>query len=226
MLYLDATLFLLVPAVLLTLFAQWKIKSTFGYYARVPSKVGLTGAEAAAALARRERVPVTIRPSPGYLSDHYDPQNDSLGLSPEVYSGRSLASLGVAAHELGHALQKQKGYWPLALRSGLVPIAGFGSQFSLVLFAAGLFLGSPDLLNLGIVLFSAAVLFALVTLPVEFDASARAMKLLAGHGLITAREAPAVRRVLRAAALTYVASAVMAITQLLRMILIARHRGS
>ena len=222
MFFWDSTMLLLIPPLLLSMFAQWKVRSTFEKYARVGSSRGLSGAEAASALARAERVPVSIRAGNGFLSDHYNPADNSLVLSPDVYSGRSLSSLGVAAHELGHALQKRDGYWPMHLRSGLVPLSNFGSQFSMILFIAGMFAHVQMLQTAGIVLFSLAVLFTLVTLPVEFDASSRALKLLRKHGIVSETEAPAVRRVLGAAALTYVAAAVMAIVQLLRLVLISR----
>ena len=225
MYFLDHTLLLLSPAVLLSLFAQWKVKSTFHKYSQVRASRGVSGAEAAQSLARLEKVPVSVEAGQGFLSDHYNPGTNSLVLSPEVYSGRSLASLGVAAHELGHAIQKKEGNAPLALRSGLVPLANFGSQFSMVLFFGGLFAGIEILLTAGIVLFSLAVLFTLITLPVEFDASARALKLLQAHGVVSEQELPGVKKVLQAAALTYVAAAVMAIVQLLRLILIARRNN-
>lgn len=220
--YLDHTLLLLLPAVLLSLFAQWKVKSTFSRYANLPLARGLTGAEAARAMAQVESVPVTIQAGRGFLSDHFDPSTNSLVLSPEVFAGRSISSVGVAAHELGHALQKKTGYFPLTLRSGLVPLANFGSQLSMMVFFAGIIMSAEPLQWAGIGLFSLAVLFSLVTLPVEFDASARAIALLQKHQIITAQEVPAVRKVLTAAALTYVAGAVMAIAQLVRLILLAR----
>lgn len=222
MFFWDSTMLLLIPPLLLSMFAQWKVQSTFKKYAQVPASRGLTGAQAASALAREERVPVSIRPGHGFLSDHFNPGDNSLVLSPDVYSGRSISSLGVAAHELGHALQKKDGYWPMHLRSGLVPLANFGSQFSMILFIVGMFAHIQMLQAAGIEFFSLAVLFTLITLPVEFDASSRALKLLKKHGIVSDAEAPAVRRVLSAAALTYVAAAVMAIVQLLRLILIAR----
>lgn len=222
MFFFDQTIFLLIPALLLSLFAQWKVKSTFDKYSQVRASRGLSGAEAAQTMARVEKVPVAIQRGQGHLSDHFDPRTDSLVLSPEVFSGRSLASLGVAAHELGHAMQKKTGYAPLALRSGLVPLANFGSQFSMILFFAGIFMGAQPLQVAGIALFSLAVLFTLVTLPVEFDASARAVKMLRAHGIVSEQEMPAVKKVLTAAALTYVAAAVMAILQLVRLILISR----
>ena len=219
---LDPTMLLLLPALLLSAFAQWKVQSTFHQASQVGARIGRSGAEVAREMASRERVPVTVRPSEGFLSDHYNPADNTLNLSPAVYSGRSLASLGVAAHELGHALQKKHGYWPMSLRSGLMPLASFGTSFSWILFFGGLIMTAKPLLWAGIALFSLSVLFTLVTLPVEFDASRRAMALLTSQGMITAQEAPGVKRVLDAAALTYVAAAVTAILHLLRMIFLAR----
>lgn len=218
----DPTLLLLIPAVLLSLFAQWRVSSVFGQASKMSARIGRTGADVARALADRERVHVSVEPSHGFLSDHFNPTTDTLALSPDVYGGRSLAALGVAAHELGHALQKKEGYWPMNVRAGLVPLANIGSSFSMLLFFGGLLMGQKPLLLGGIALFSLAVLFTLVTLPVEFDASNRAMAVLTQHRMISSEEAPEVRRVLNAAALTYVAAAVMAVVQLLRLILIAR----
>ncbi len=222
MFMLDPTILLLIPAVLLSLFAQWKVQSTFNHASKMGARIGRSGADVARELASRERVPVSVEPSHGFLSDHFNPSTNTLALSPEVYSGRSLASLGVAAHELGHAMQKKTGYWPLAFRSGLVPLANLGSTLSMFLFFGGLFMSSKPLLVAGIALFSLAVLFTLITLPVEFDASRRALAVLGDHGMITPQERPVVKKVLDAAALTYVAAAVMAVVQLLRLILIAR----
>ncbi len=218
----DPTLLLLIPAVLLSLFAQWRVSSVFGQASKMSARIGRTGADVARALADRERVHVSVEPSHGFLSDHFNPTTDTLALSPDVYGGRSLAALGVAAHELGHALQKKEGYWPMNVRAGLVPLANIGSSLSMLLFFGGLLMGQKPLLLGGIALFSLAVLFTLVTLPVEFDASNRAMAVLTQHRMISSEEAPEVRRVLNAAALTYVAAAVMAVVQLLRLILIAR----
>ncbi|MEW6281601.1 MAG: zinc metallopeptidase [Candidatus Eremiobacterota bacterium] len=222
MFFYDWTLILLIPALLLSVVAQFMVHSTFQRYARVAVQSGFSGAEAAAALARRRGVAVGIQPSHGFLSDHFDPTHNVLALSPEVYSGRSVAAVGVAAHELGHALQKADNYFPMYLRSFLVPAAQVGSNLSWLLFLAGILMGTPALAHLGILLFSLAVLFTLVTLPVEFDASARALRLLTSEGLVTRSEVSGVRAVLNAAALTYVAAAVMAVLQLVRMILIAR----
>jgi len=224
MFFFDHTMLLLLPALVLSLVAQWLVQSTFSRYARVGVRSGLSGAQAAARLARDRGLNVGIEPSHGMLSDHYNPVTNTLALSPEVYSGRSVSSLGVAAHELGHAIQKAEGYWPLAMRNGLVPLANIGSSMSMLLFFGGLLMGLKPLMQLGIVLFSLAVLFTLITLPVEFDASARAMRLLTTSGMVTHEEASGVRKVLTAAAMTYVAAAVMAIFQLLRLILLSNSR--
>lgn len=224
MLYFDWTILLLIPAVLLSLFAQWKVGSTFNRYARVETRQHMTGGDVARTLARRLNLPVSVEPHQGFLSDHYDPRSKKLALSPDVYTGRSISSFGVAAHEFGHALQDRDNYFPLRLRSGLVPVATFGSQFSWLLFFGGLLAGIRPLLYAGIGLFALAVLFTLITLPVEFDASNRAMRLLESEGLVTGQEAAGVKKVLNAAALTYVAAAVMAVLQLLRLILIANSR--
>lgn len=204
-----------LPGLLLSMWAQGVVKSTFNQYARLGTRSGLSGAEAAAQLAQARGAPVRIEGVDGFLADHYDPAANTLRLSPEVYHGRSISALGVAAHELGHALQKADNYFPMYLRSGLVPLASLGSQFSYLLILGGLFLHSEPLQNAGLVLFMAAVAFTLVTLPVEFDASARAMRLLRQGGLVTDQEAVGVQRVLTAAALTYVAGAVTAVLQLL-----------
>ncbi|HXE73069.1 MAG TPA: zinc metallopeptidase [Candidatus Nitrosotenuis sp.] len=212
----------LLPTLALSLAAQWLVQSTFRRYAMVPVASGLSGGEAAYELARRSGLPVRIERYHGFLSDHYDPGSDTLRLSPDVYEGRSVASLGVAAHELGHALQKAQGYFPMYLRAGLVPLANVGYNLAWPLIVLGLFLRAEPLQVLGVAVFGAAVLFTLVTLPVEFDASARALKLLAGQGLISGSEVEGVRKVLGAAALTYVAAAITAVLQLLYYIGLAR----
>lgn len=221
---LDSTLLLLLPALLLAFYAQWKVQSTFEHYSQMGLQNGLSGAEAASLMARRRSLSVAIEPVAGSLTDHYDPQSNRLALSEPVYGGRSVAAVGVAAHELGHALQQAQGYAPLVLRSGLVPLAGLGSNASWILLGLGLVMGAPTLLWMGVGLFSLAVLFALVTLPVEFDASRRALAVLRQDGLVTLQEEEGVRRVLNAAALTYVAAALMAVMNLLRMVMLARSR--
>ena len=204
-----------VPGLILSLLAQGYVKSTFGRYFQVSVRSGLSGAQAAAEMARARGVPVTVEPTQGFLSDHYDPSSNTLRLSPDVYQGRSVAALGVAAHELGHALQKADNYFPMYLRSGLVPLAQIGSSMSLWVLFAGLWMHSELLQTAGILLFTAAVVFAVVTLPVEFDASARALRLLRADGIVSEEEAEGVRKVLTAAAMTYVAAAISSMLTLL-----------
>jgi Zn-dependent membrane protease YugP len=218
----DPTMLLLLPAILLTLYAQWKVQSTFSHYSQVGLRNGLSGAAAALQMARSRNLPVRIEPTSGHLSDHFDPQANVLRLSESVYSGRSVASIGVAAHELGHALQKAANYPFLQMRTGLVPLVGFSSNLSWLLLVGGMLLHSSGLLWVGIGLYSLAVLFALITLPVEFDASRRALAVLRQDGMVTSSEEAGVRAVLNAAALTYVAAALMAVLELLRLVLIAR----
>jgi uncharacterized protein len=205
-----------LPGLALSLWAQFKVKSTFKHYAEVPARSGMTGAQAAAELIRHRGVSgVRIEPTHGFLSDHYDPFHKVLRLSEDVYGGRSLAALGVAAHEAGHAIQHAHSYGPLKWRSLLVRPASLGSNFGVILATIGLALQASSLTLVGIVLFSLAVLFTLVTLPVEFDASRRAVVALQELRIVTPSEAPGASAVLKAAALTYVAAAVTAILQLL-----------
>jgi hypothetical protein len=227
MIFWDWTLILLVPAFLLGLYAQVKVTSTFKRYSQVASSRGLTGTEAARlVLDGGGLYQVGIDVGGGHLSDHYDPRTRRLSLSPDVGNSNSLAALGVAAHEAGHALQHAQGYAAFKLRSALVPVANIGSNLGIIIFMIGLFLGYYQnvgwLMNVGIVLFSAAVLFTLVTLPVEFNASNRAVKELANKSILVGAELEGAKKVLSAAALTYVASALMAVLTLLRLILISR----
>jgi len=223
---LPISLALLLPALALSLYAQFKVSSTFKRYSQVRSGQGLTGAEGARRLLDAgglSHVPIEL--SQGRLSDHYDPRSKVLRLSADVAQKDSLAALGVAAHEVGHALQDAQGYAPMRVRSTLVPAASLGSNLGMGLFIVGLFFGgNVVLMSVGILLFSAAVLFTLVTLPVEFDASRRALDLLSSHGILVAGETEGARKVLRAAGLTYVAAALMAIAQLARLVLISRNR--
>lgn len=218
----DSSMLIVLPALLLTFYAQWKVQSTFHRYSQVPTDRHLSGAEAAHHLAHRRRLPVAIEPVHGSLTDHFDPTQNVLRLSEPVYGGRSVAAVGVAAHELGHALQKAQNYPFLMMRSGLVPLVGFSSSLSMILIPLAVLAHLKPLLWAGILLFSLAVVFALVTLPVEFDASRRALVALREDGLVTAREESGVRDVLNAAALTYVAAALMAILQLVQLLFIAR----
>jgi len=209
-------LFFLLPGIALSLWAQFKVKSTFQRYSEVPARSGMTGAQAAAELIRQRGVNgVRIEQTHGFLSDHYDPFHKVLRLSEDVYHGRSLAALGVAAHEAGHAIQHAHAYGPLKFRSLLVKPASIGSNFGLILASIGFALQASSLTLLGIVLFSAAVLFTQVTLPVEFDASKRAVVALEQLGIVTPSEAPGAAAVLKAAALTYVVAAITAVLQLL-----------
>lgn len=206
----------MIPGLLLSLWASWKVKSTFREFSQVGSRSGMTGAQAAAALLRAQGISgVTIEETPGFLADHYDPGSRTLRLSPDVMRGRSLAALGVAAHEAGHAIQHARAYGPLKFRSYVVKPAAIGSNLGFLLAALGAGVQATGLVWLGIGLFSLFVVFTLVTLPVEFDASKRAVAALESNGIIYPDEAPGTRAVLTAAAMTYVAAAVGAVLQLL-----------
>jgi len=224
MFFWDWTLILLVPALLLGIYAQAKVSSSFSRYSQIRSARGMTGAQAARAiLDAAGLVHVDIQVAGARLSDHYDPRTQTLSLSPDVGHSASLAALGVAAHEAGHAIQHASGYLAFRLRSALVPVAQFGTSLGFILFFVGLlFFRSGLLLNLGILLYAGAVLFTLVTLPVEFNASRRALALLSERNILVADEISGAKKVLSAAALTYVAAALMAVLQLLRLIMISR----
>jgi hypothetical protein len=206
----------LAPALLLSVWASFKTKSAFKKYSRVPTATGQTGAEAAARLlASAGLSDVRILRSRGMLTDHYNPANRTLNLSEGVYDSRSVAAVGVAAHEAGHAIQHAEHYKPLWLRSLLVPTVGIGSNLGFYVMVIGLFLQSANMVLFGAVLFSLVLLFQVVTLPVEFDASRRAKVLLVEHGIVTGPERTGVDRVLNAAALTYIAAAVSTLLTLL-----------
>lgn len=223
--YFDPTYFLLIIGVILSMAASARVKSTFSIYSRVRSASGLTGAEAARRILHMAGITdVTVVPISGSLTDHYDPRNKQLALSQDVYDRTSVAAIGVAAHECGHAIQDAQNYVPLNLRSAIVPVANIGSTLSWPLFLAGLILSIRPLLTLGILLFSFAVLFQLVTLPVEFNASARALKMLGSSGMLGTDEVKSAKKVLTAAALTYVAALASSILQLLRLIILAGGR--
>jgi hypothetical protein len=213
-------LLFLIPGMVLSFWASWNTKATFRKYSQVISRHGWTGAEAARELIRQRGAEgVRVEQTPGFLSDHYDPGARVLRLSPDVYHGRSLAALGVAAHEAGHAIQHAKSYGPLKFRSWMVKPAMIGSNLSTIVLTIGFLTQLSGLVWIGIIFFSAFVLFTLVTLPVEFDASNRAVAALQETGMIEASEAPGAKAVLRAAAMTYVAAAVAAILQLLYFLL-------
>jgi Zn-dependent membrane protease YugP len=209
-------LMLSAPALLLSLWASFRVKSTFSRYSQVRSARGLTGAQAARELLSQKGIrDVAVERVEGFLSDHYDPSAKVLRLSPDVYESNSLAALGVAAHEAGHAIQHATGYGPLKFRSWAVKPAQIGSNFGGILVMAGAALASTKLMFAGVVLFSAFVVFTLVTLPVEFNASSRAVAVLSEHGIISRSEEAGTRAVLNAAAMTYVAGALASIMQLL-----------
>ena len=221
----DPTYILLIIGMLLSLAASAKLKSTFAIYRRMESASGMTGAEAAQRILRNAGVyDVRIEPISGELTDHYDPRTKVVRLSEPIYNKTSLAAVGVAAHECGHAIQHATNYAPLSIRSAIVPIANFGSTLSWPLFLAGLVLSIRPLLTAGILLFTAAVLFQLVTLPVEINASSRALKLLNADGILAPQEVRGAKKVLTAAALTYVAALASSILQLLRLLILAGGR--
>lgn len=218
----DWTWIILIPAIVLGLYAQARVSAAFGKWSRVVSRRRITGAQAAQYLLRAAGLSdVRIELTRGLLSDHYDPVHRVLRLSPQVYSEPSIAAIGVAAHEAGHAIQHASGYSALALRNALVPMASLGNLW-IILFFIGFLFASPMLQNLGILLFSATVVFMLFTLPVEFNASSRAIRMLAETGILAEDELPAARDVLNAAALTYVAAALMAVLQLIRLLMLRR----
>ena len=246
-LYFDWTWWLVVPAFIFALWAQWRVRSSFARYSQVRASAGYTGAEMARRLlhdaevtAETERASggraaqilgaVSVEMTAGRLSDHYDPSANVLRLSEPVYGSDSIAAIGVAAHESGHAIQQATGYSGLAVRSALVPLAQFGSTLAMPLFFIGLIFsaghgrGLGILMDIGILLYTAAVVFTLITLPVEYDASRRALALLQGGGYVSREEFAGVKRVLGAAALTYVAAVAVAVLTLLRLLILRSER--
>ena len=218
--YFDPTYILIIIGVIICSIASMRVKSTFSQYSGMRNHMGLTGAQAAERILQSQGIyDVAIQRVSGKLTDHYDPRNKTLNLSDAVYASTSVAAVGVAAHECGHAIQHARGYAPLSFRSALVPVANIGSQLSWLFIILGIFFGgSHTLIMIGILMFSAAVLFQLVTLPVEFNASGRALKLLSETGILQKDEVSDTRKVLSAAALTYVAAAATAVLQLLRLL--------
>ena len=224
----DWTYLLVIIGAVISMIASSRVNSEFRKYSRVASRSGLTGAQAAMELLHSQGIyDVSVQHIAGNLTDHFDPRNKTVSLSDPVYNSTSLAAIGVAAHECGHAMQHDKGYAPLAIRSALLPVANIGSTLSWPLIIIGLLIGgsaSSFLINLGIIFFMGALLFQIVTLPVEFDASARALRLLESTGMMAQDEVSGSRKVLKAAALTYVAAVAASILQLLRLIAIANRR--
>ncbi len=223
--FFDPTIVLLIPAVLLAIYAQYKVSSAFKKYSKINTARNITARQAAEEILRANGLSqIRVNRVEGNLSDHYDPRKRQLFLSQPVYSSNSIAALGIAAHEAGHAIQHERGYVPFKLRSAIVPAASLGSSLAFPLFFIGIIFSFPILWKIGIVFFAGAVLFHLVTLPVELDASRRALKSLSQQGLLVDSELDGAKKVLQAAALTYIAAAAMAILNLLRMLILARGR--
>lgn len=217
----DPTVILVLIGALLSMWASSRVNGTFQKYSRVRSMTGMTGAEAAQRLLHSQGIyDVTVQPVRGQLTDHYDPRTKTVNLSEAVYSQTSVSAIGVAAHECGHAIQDNVGYMPLRLRAAFVPVANIGSRLSWPLILLGLVIGLTPFIELGIWMFVLAVLFQLITLPVEFNASGRAVKLLGQLGILQGQEVDQTRQVLGAAALTYVAAAAASILQLLRLVIL------
>ena len=212
---------LLIPVLLLSIWAQAQVSGSFRRYSRVTNRRHLTGAQAAEAVLRSHGIyDVPVRSCRGNLTDHYDPRDNTIYLSENVYAASTVAAVGVACHEAGHAVQYAVGYGPIKVRSAIIPVTQFGSRFSFVLLLIGLLLYSQPLFLVGILLFSLTTVFQLVTLPVEFNASHRALETIEGQGLLDGEELDGAKKVLRAAAMTYVAALLMSALQLLRYVLI------
>lgn len=227
MLFFDLKFLLMVllPGMLISGLASWRVKAAFNRYSQVGSRRGMTGAHAAQILLDRAGIDdVSVVPTRGYLSDHYNPTSKQLALSEAVYSSNSVAAIGVACHEAGHAIQHAKNYAPLWIRSALVPAAGLGSGLGYIVMVAGLFLQYPPVVGIGALLFSLVLLFQIVTLPVEFDATARAKRLVIEAGIIDEDERVGMDRVLNAAALTYVAAAITTLLTLVYFLLLGGRR--
>ena len=225
MFYYDWTYLLIIPGLILGLWAQFKVKGAYAEYSQIPTRLGRSAANVVDDLLRRNgNHKVRIGQVSGELTDHYNPADETLKLSQGVYGSSSIAALGIAAHEAGHAMQKHENYAPLMLRTAIVPAVNVCSGLSTPLFFLGLLMSWEPLLTLGIILFAASTVFALVTLPVEFNASRRAVAMLTEGGYVSGEEEWGVRKVLNAAALTYVAAAVTSMLSLLRLVLIANRR--
>lgn len=225
MFYYDGTIGLLFLGLLVTSLASARMNMTFQKYSRIRNSRNLAGYETAKMILERAGIyDVRVEPIEGSLTDHYHPAKKSVSLSEPIYGQASLSALGVAAHECGHAMQHKENYLPLNLRTAIVSAANIGSSLSMPIFIAGLIFSIPPLLKLGILLFSLALLFQLVTLPVEFNASSRALKMIKSMGIVDAVELKAVKKVLRAAAMTYVAAAAASALQLIRLIILAGGR--
>jgi Zn-dependent membrane protease YugP len=218
---------MMLPVLLLSGFASLRVKSAFNKYSRIANRSGMTGADVAKQILRRNDLNhVQVLESKGFLSDHYDPTKKVVKLSPNVYESNSIAAIGIAAHETGHAVQHARLYSPLIFRNMMVPMASIGSNLAWIIIVAGFFMGMLGLIKIGIVLFSAVVVFQIVTLPVEFNASARAKKMLQEYGIVSSADMHGVSAVLNAAAMTYVAAAASAVMTLLYFLIRAGLLGS
>lgn len=221
----DPTMIMVIPAMLLAMWAQMRVKATFSRFLQVGTQRGYSGAEVARQILNANGLHhVPVEQIGGSLSDHYDPRSTTIRLSPEVYSGRSIASVSVAAHEVGHAIQHAEYYKPMTIRAAIFPAVNIGSQAAVPLAILGLVMGITPLIDIGILLFSIVVAFHMVTLPVEFNASSRAIVQLVQGGFIYEEERASAKKVLGAAALTYVAAAAMAVMQLLRLLILRSRR--
>lgn len=216
-------LYYFILPMILVAYAQWKVRSAFKKYSNIGSMSRISGAEAARRILRENDIyDVAVEEVGGSLSDHYDPSDKVVRLSSENFHGHHLAGLAIAAHEVGHALQHAQGYYPLNLRHAILPVANLGSKLGMPLIMAGMIFGAMGLINIGVLFFAGAVLFQVVTLPVEFNASSRAMALLSQGGYLAGDEVPSARKVLNAAALTYVAATAAAVLQLVYYVMMAR----
>ena len=223
--FFDSTMLLLIPCILLALYAQWKVRRTYGEFSQVASAAGISGAETARRLLRENGIyDVAVEEVDGVLSDHYDPRDKVVRLSTGIFRGHHLAGLAVAAHEVGHALQHAGGYMPLNLRHSFLPVANIGSTAAFPLFLIGFFFNQGFLMDIGIALFAAVLAFQVITLPVEFNASSRAMAQLVDGRYLAPQEGVLARRVLNAAALTYVAAAATSLMHLVRLLILRGDR--
>lgn len=224
--FFDPTMLLLIPAVLVAVWAQAKVKSTFAHYSNVASRRGVTADQVARMLLDRFGLnSVPVNRVAGQLTDHYDPRNKTLSLSDSVYGNSSIAAIGVAAHEVGHAIQHSSGYAPLAIRNSIVPVVNIASGLAMPLFFIGFLFQGPTLMNLGILFFLGVVVFHLVTLPVEFNASSRAIAILGDTGALNFDEIQGASKVLKAAAWTYIAATLMAVMQVVRLLALRNSRN-
>jgi len=218
-------LILVVPALIVSLIAQLNVKKAYSSMAKIPNAKRITGAEAARrVLAHYNINNVHIEMTQGKLTDHYDPRSNVIRLSPEVFSGTSIASVGIACHEAGHAAQHAQSYAPIKMRNAVLPVANIGSSMGFTIAILGYFMGLDIIVNIGVILFAAVVLFQFITLPVEFNASSRALKVIDETNMLYDEEIPKARKVLRAAALTYVASLLVSVMSLIRLVLRTNRR--